>query len=187
MEEVKSINENVDKVLPNEQISQPDILKFSSSIPFPVLVVDKPSAKVVCLLKDAMFSKHSENTAISTYLFQSWATDNTFEEIKNVLEKISMSEMRHLDALAKAVVAFGGNPNFSNSNGAYWSGSLVNQKTTPAIFLKNNIEAEKRAIRDYRNIQSQISNKSLIALIDKIISDEVVHIQIFENFLSKFN
>lgn len=156
----------------------------SSNIPFPTLTDITPSAKTVSLLKDANFSKHSENSALSTYMFQHWSLSGDYENLKKSLEEIAIVEMSHLDALSNAIVLFGGKPNFSNSDGAYWSGNYVNQTTSPNEFLKQNIEAEKKAIRDYRNIQCQISNQSLISLIDKIIADELVHIQIFESYLN---
>lgn len=174
------------EIAPSVEVSPTSEFVYSSG-ELPTVITDRPSARIVALLKDSSFSKCSEQTALATYLYQAWITFPQYPNLARSLEQISMVEMRHLDALANAIVAFGGKPNFSNSNGAYWSGAYINQTSDPKRFLEQNIEAEKCGINKYREIQSQTTNQSLIALIDRIIADELLHIQIFESYLSNLN
>ena len=176
---------NID-IDPSAELSHENNFIYSSG-ELPNVIADRPSAKIVGLLKDVSFSKCSEQTALSTYLYQSWITFPQYPNLSRSLEQISMVEMRHLDALAKAIVTFGGKPNFSNSNGAYWSAAYLNQTSDPLCFLRKNIEAEKHGITKYRDLQNQITNESLTSLIDRIIADELLHIQVFERYLDTLN
>lgn len=154
---------------------------------YPVVIVDRKSANVVALLKNAVFGKNSEMTALTSYLYQSWITSPQNGTLAKSLENMSMQEMHHLDLLASAIVAFGGNPNYSNSNGAFWQGNYVNFCNDTVCLLRNNIAAERRAIADYRALQQQITNQSLRDLISRIIEDEQEHIRIFETYLAELN
>lgn len=157
----------------------------ASSTQYPQLTNVTRSARTVQILKNLAYGKHSELTALTTYLRQDWGLGQSYPDFASTLEKIAIVEMHHLDELSNAIAAFGGNADYS-VDGAYWSASAVNQNTSLPSLLEQNIVSEQNAIACYRQAISQIDNQSLIALIEKIISDEEQHILILQNMLDNY-
>ena len=150
---------------------------------YPVVNVDKPSAKMVELLKDITFSRCEIMTSLTTYLYQSWITYPQNLQLSLSLHQIALAKLAQLNALSKAIVAHGGNPNFSNSNGAYWSGAYVCHNRCSATFLTSNIALEKHIIEKYRNLQNETQNANLKLLLDQLVSENVSTIQTFQAYL----
>lgn len=153
----------------------------------PALSIENKSANAVALLKDFMFSRCGEFTKINNYYYQSWHTYNLYPGLTNSLIEIEVESSNSLSKLAEAVILFGGNPNFSNSDGAYWSGVYVNKYTNPKEFLIENIEQEKCSIKKIRNLQTQIQNESMNIVLDAIVLKKLKYIKTFEEYLSNLN
>ncbi len=154
-------------------------LPTRSTLPFPVLTNVVPSAKTVQLLKKLCYSKGSELTAITTYLYQDWQLYPKYQDIANELEQISIAEMTHLDVLSNAIVAFGGTPNYSFEE-TFWTGKNVSSSTRLPDIMYENIMAENKAIEDYEEAIKNVDNESLKKIFEKIIEDEKTHISIFQ-------
>lgn len=154
-----------------------------SSEPFPVLTDVEYSASTVQVLKNLLYDRNSEMTATMTYLHQDWSWYPNHPEIANKLEEIAITEMTHLDVLSNAVVAFGGNADFSK-DGAFWQADWVDFDLALPQTIFENIRAEEIAIENYTKAIELVSNESLKALFRKIISDEQTHIAIFKTIIN---
>ena len=143
------------------------------------------SFSLVNELKNAVSGKDGEITAILTYLFQHLVTSN--EKISDALIKISKDEMEHMEALSHLIASLGEMPYFVDANNNFFTSRYVNYETTPNIFLKQNIEGEKMAIKEYTRILENTDNENVKAVISEIIEDEKSHLDTFKRLLESVN
>ena len=141
------------------------------------------------LLKDYT-GINSELTAINQYIYQHFDKFNIDSEFSETLAEISMVEMKHLELLGETIKLLGVDPKFkfideSCNYLTYWSSSFVNYTTNVIDMLKNDIEIEKIAIKNYLNHIEIINDKFIKNLLYRIIEDEEKHIECFNLLLNK--
>lgn len=180
-----SINENNKTNNSNENSLQQ--IKTSVDKPYPQLKDVTPNRKDVKVLKGLAFGRNGELSAILTYLYQHYVLSNDYKDIKDILEKISITEMTHYELLSDAIVAFGGDPTLTDGMGNVWTGRNVSQITDVKQILINNIESEQEAVKQYLMATKTTGNLSLAELYLRIIEDEQLHISIFEELLKNLN
>lgn len=158
---------------------------FASDLPYPELAIYSFSRGDVLALTDDYAGRDSETTAIMQYAYQSYILKEKHPDLARVLEKIAVVEMSHHEMLAEAIVQSGGDPVIAGRH-CFWSGSAVNYSQNVCEILKADLAGEKGAIANYRRTISALTNKSVIALIERIILDEEVHVRIFEKLLEEY-
>lgn len=154
-------------------------MKYASDLPYPEIIVDENVAESKILMP-SYSGVAGELTAILTYAFQSYITLN-LPELKETLEGIAKTEMRHHELLGTTITKLGGFPVMGARN--YWNGSFVNYTLDPKKFLAQNIMAEENAIKNYERTILNLSSPSVKMLIERIILDEQVHIEDFRELL----
>lgn len=157
---------------------------FSVDKPYPELTVYENNPHDVFALMPDYGGRESETTAIMQYSYQHYILKEHYPEVAYNLENIAISEMRHHELLANAIVQSGGDPIIAG-NHCFWSGSSVNYVCDVCDILKANIAAEKGAIVNYKRTITKLCNKSIIALIRRIIEDEELHIRLFTQMLDE--
>ena len=103
-------------------------------------------------------------------------------EMSKKLLSIAVNEMHHLELLGTAITRLGAPPAFTACLPypvGYYSASSVNYAKSPQEMIEADIAAETNAIADYHKILARISNENLIALIERIIEDEELHLCAF--------
>lgn len=194
MNKFEDIEERIDKFL--------ETLPCQSDMPFPPIKVEKSNFEYANLLLDAFASSaDSELQAITQYIYHSKTISHDI--ISKALMCIALVEMRHLDTLSELIPLLGGKPFYENSSKNFWmTGNISyvdnniiydkerdNTKDNKAIFrqkLEKNIDAEQNAINGYKRLLKGIKDKYIEKIILKIISDEQVHIKIFENLIEEY-
>lgn len=177
-------------------------LPCQSELPMPEGEVAEKNLDYANMLLDAYASAaDSEIQAITQYLYQHKTIAN--ESISSTLMYIALIEMRHLDKLGDLIAALGGKPAFYNSNRYYWGTENIayGDKNMLNLKLDENdaesrevirqkllldIKGEVNAINGYRFIKSNIDDKYIKKVLDKIISDEEVHISLFQGMIKKY-
>ena len=134
------------------------------------------------MVMDLYSGRAGELTAITQYLYQHYLTDSLDETLTKTLLGIAITEMKHHSLLGEAIVKVGGNPIMGGST-CFWSGSNLNYSQNPICFLQNNIAAEQQAICNYRRAAACINNASMSELFLRIVQDEELHIEIFNELL----
>ncbi len=150
---------------------------------YPELTDVQPNVRDVRTLKRLTYGRDGEMTAILTYMYQNYIS--TDENLKYALEQIAIVEMRHLEMLSDAIVAFGGDPTLTDGMGNVWTGRNVNYTTNPIKFLKNNIKSEDEAVEIYMRASRETTNESLSQLYKRIAEDEKLHAEIFQKLLDQ--
>lgn len=194
MDKFEDIEEKIDKFL--------ETLPCQSDVPFPPIKVERKNLEYATLLLDAFASSaDSEIQAITQYIYHSKTINN--KTISNALMCISLIEMRHLDTISELIVMLGGKPFYENSNKNFWMTGNIAYVDKNIIYEKANnngednkgniraklevdIDGEQNAINGYNRLLKSINDKYIEKIILKIISDEQVHINIFENLIEKY-
>lgn len=176
-------------------------LPCQSGIPFPPVAVNGMNLEYANMLQDAYSSSaDSELQAITQYIFHSKTI--AIKPIANALMCIALVEMHHLDVIGELITKLGGNPLYVNSNRNFWStgnmayvdSSLVRNansdndenKTMIRKKLEKDILGEINAINNYNNLLQNIDDEHIKKILLKIVSDEHLHIKIFESLIEKY-
>jgi len=109
---------------------------------------------------------HGEHAAIVQYLQHAYALGESGEACE--IEGIARDEMRHFDWLAEAIVELGGDPDLER-------GFVDLSGVTPVEWIGQDVEAEKRAIAQYRDHISRVDDPKIKRLLKRILSDEQAH------------
>lgn len=133
-------------------------------------------------LRESINGKHGELAGLFTYMFQHFISKD--EKLKDALLEIAEDEMEHIEELSYLLVSLGEMPYFIDGNRDFYTTKWVNYENEPKLFLEQNIESEKRAIKDYMDIIESIQDKKIIEVLLSIINDEKEHIEIFERLLT---
>ena len=149
---------------------------------YPDWQIGRQDAKIAYLLSQPYSSRHSETTAVMTYLYQSLVIAPFDEGIARLFEKIAVVEMEHQNMLGKLIVAYGGNPVLAFGN-RFWSGGSVTYTRNLKEILIANITAEESAVMDYKALLKKIPDESVKEVIECIIADEELHIKAFKEIL----
>lgn len=194
MKKFEDIEEMIDNFL--------ESIPCQSDIPFPPIKVEKPNLEYANLLLDVYASSgDSEIQAITQYIYHSKTINNP--TISKALMCIALVEMHHFDVLGELIPLLGGKPFYLNSNNNFWmtgniayvDKNVISQKENDNIKddkakirqkLEKDITGEINAINGYKTILQSIKDVYLQKIIYKIISDEQVHIKMFNSLINKY-
>ncbi len=165
-------------------------MKCTLDIPYPKIKVQKRSSLYAKLLMHSYAGDVSEDTAIHQYLYQSFLLEEQNEEIAHILEEIGKTEMHHLKILGLLIKKLGVYPVYLDptlGNYDYWNASYVCYEHNITLMLEANIESERKAIYAYQRLIQVIDDKNIQAILKRIVLDEQLHLEIFENLLKTFS
>jgi bacterioferritin len=118
-----------------------------------------------------------EHSAIVQYLFHAYTIHD--EGLENKLEEIAREEMKHLRMFAHKVVELGGIPAIDKRTEVFLEAPTIKD------ILQLDIEAETMAIEEYSKQLSNIQDKSIKKLFERVIEDEKSHLHIFKDLQKK--
>lgn len=148
--------------------------EFSLALPYPE--VDKvPDERDALRLYDLYAGRFSEMTAVCSYVYQSVVSSDPC--VARLVKGIAAVEMRHLDLLAKAIFALGGDPVFAGRYN-YFSGRYADCENDLRTFIQNDIYAEINAAESYRTTAEASFNPQLKELLCRIAMDEDLHVEL---------
>ena len=161
-------------------------MNYKSDKPYPIPRVEAKNQYYAKLLLEDYAGCTSEDTAIHLYLYQSLILREQNEELSKVLEEISKVEMYHLKLLGETIGALGVKPIFGSPRDEWfipWNASCVEYTIDLNEMLLADIAREEGAIKKYREHIEAIDDEFIKALLERIIEDELVHLNIFYYFL----
>lgn len=127
---------------------------------------------IIAMLNEDMRGEHM---AIVQYLLHAYAMPEG--EIPAEIEAIARDEMRHFDWLADAIVELGGTPTLERAP--------VKRTADHAANMRLDIAAEDDAIALYEQHIAAIDDPKLKRLLERIVSDERAHREIFAKFVAE--
>ncbi len=126
----------------------------------------------IAMLNEDMRGEHM---AIVQYLLHAYAMPEG--EIPAEIEAIARDEMRHFDWLADAIVELGGTPTLERAP--------VKRTPDHAANMRLDVTAEDDAIALYEQHIAAIDDPKLKRLLERIVSDEKAHREIFLKFVDE--
>lgn len=157
----------------------------SLELPYPKIEVFDKNPNYADLIKKSYAGTISELTAVTQYTYQGLITKNM---IGNILRKIAEVEMHHLEILGELIVALGENPDFSinkKDKKLNWSSKFICTSDSIKEMLLEDIKNEKEAIHQYRKTANLIDDENIIAILNRIILDEELHIKLLTNLYER--
>ncbi len=112
---------------------------------------------------------------------------NFHPKIADLLNEISLTDLKHQQLLSNAIQMTYGNPIYANSQAKWIGGRQIDYlKDTKQIILTN-IELKEKAIIDYKMAISKIENIQIKLLLNSILNDEENHRLILKKLLKSLN
>jgi bacterioferritin len=158
---------------------------YSYPAPYPEIKVLGKNQYYAEILMNDYAGMVSEITAINQYLYHYFVINKEYDELREMLENISINEMKHMEILAKLIILLGGIPTYSAQN-TYWNGGFVYYGNSLCEQIEADLKAEYEAINNYKRDISIINDPYIQAILCRIILDEQVHVQLFINALNKY-
>lgn len=160
-------------------------MNFNTS--YPTLDEIKKDFQTLRLIAPAYAGRDGELTAILQYVFQSIV----FAELGNkafseMIMKIAVSEMHHLELLGTMISKLGAPPVFTSCPPypvGFYSASCVNYSRTPRQMLSVDVCAEENAISGYECVLCRLQNPPVAAVITNIVLEEREHLKTFNEML----
>lgn len=112
-------------------------------------------------------------TAINQYIYHHFVINN--KEISEMLEKVAIVEMHHLEMLAELIIKLGDNPIYYSQNN-YWDGYYVNYGYNIFDQLNSDLDSELKAIQIYQRQIEIIKDPYIQEILQRIVLDEQVHV-----------
>ena len=159
-------------------------------LPFPSTDKITPDALTLRIISPEYASPSGELTAVLQYIYHSFFFEKEgYGEIADTLEAIAIAEMIHFKLLGKTVLALGAAPIYTQyppSPFNFYSTKYVSYSRTLKDMLEDDIRAEKHAIRSYENMLRRLKNQPVIAIIERLLQDERLHLQTFTQIYEGF-
>ena len=146
---------------------------------YPKIEVTKHSKELSDKLSVLAFGKDGELTAVLQYTYQHVSLPPKFAYAADILECISVTEMKHFEILSKLINILGGDCRIAvcdRSRYVYWNGACVDYSQNFLKMLRDDIRGEKKAIAMYNNFIDRCDDHKINALIKRIIKDEEHHL-----------
>ncbi len=157
------------------------------SEPYPPIRVECPNPEYARLLLDDYAGMISEMTAINQYLFHHNDMPEEFAEAAELLEGVSIVEMRHMEMLAELIKLLGQPPMYMDGQGRFWDASYVAYMPgNPCEQLRIDIESEQAAIQTYRQHIAMIDDRYIKAVLARIVKDEQLHLRLFSKAYQRY-
>lgn len=159
-------------------------------IPYPKIEVTKKNQMFAYKILNVYAGNVSELTAINQYSFQSFYL-NKYNDLSNLLEKISEIEMRHLKILSELILELGLTPYYvtygCDNTPIPWNSDNVDYTIDYRDMLLSNINSEVTAIRNYNKLINESDDYNIIEILKRIIIDEERHVEIFSELLRQYD
>ena len=131
-------------------------------------------AEIIEMLKEDMRDEHG---AIILYLQHAYFLGESGEACE--IEVTARDEMRHFRWLAQAIVQLGGKPNIERTE-------MDIGGQTAVEWMARDVRAEEDAIAKYERHHAAIDDAKVRALIERILTDERAHREVFAGFQAEF-
>lgn len=160
---------------------------YASPVPYPSVQVAAPNLSYAQMLSASFASAKSELTTITQYVYFSWVLEQGTSELCTCYQKIAQIEMLHLNLLGQMITALGGNPIFRSypyKRPAFWNSGVLQYQCNIEKALRISIAGEQSTIEGYRHLSKLIQDPGVTAVLQRIILDEEIHIQVFQEYLT---
>lgn len=167
-----------------------DIYKCAYPAPYPPVMVSRTNDYYAKLLLEDYAGQISELSAITQYSYHHFVLEEKAPDVADLLLCISLVEMHHLEILAETISLLGIDPRYrtieDNNIEVYWNAQYVFYGNGLCDRITADIAGEWAAIESYRRHKQMINDPYVKAILERIILDELHHINLFNRMLGKY-
>ena len=156
---------------------------------YPLPQASAPNPYYASLLLEDYTGTISEMTAINQYIYHHFMFRDHYPDLAELIECVSIIEMKHLGLLAEAILSLGLTPEFrtlTTYSPTYWNATAVYYGIGIADRLGADIDAEIQAIQLYSYHQCLINDEPIRELLGRIIRDEQHHLVLFRQAYAQY-
>lgn len=165
-------------------------IAYSAQSAYPEIIVSEINLTYAHILSQNLFAQKGEMTAVNQYIYQSW---HIFEEncgisLSDFFQNLAKVEMRHMNFLGQMICCLGLNPCCYAMIGAHpkpWNGTYLSYGINLKELVQHNLASEKLTIQNYRKAITQIDDRKINAVLERICLDEEIHVELFEQLLTR--
>ena len=131
---------------------------------------------------------HSEMNTVALYFYNSVILEQLWPDLSIAMKQMSQTEMKHLDIIARMCSRLGVDPRLwdcQNDFLEYWSPGYNVYPRQIHSLLENAIIQEQNTITTHQYQITCINDPLLQKILKRIIMDDQLHIEVFENFLKQ--
>ena len=122
------------------------MLSELDGIPFPEVKYVVKNPMYANLLYNDLSGELGELSPVTQYIYEHMDIAN-FPEISDIMVKIAIQEMKHLNLVGELIKRLGKNPYFIDSKGMNWNSKYLKYNFDDIVeTMRHNIETEKVAI-----------------------------------------
>ena len=154
--------------------------------PYPPIEVEVENEYYADLLSIDFTGAVFEFTAINQYVNHEIRLTQDYCNIARTILSISKSEMMHLQMLGKLIILLGSSLSYKAhycKKKHLWTPKYIEYKKHPKDMIIADIEAEEKAIEQYRYHIKKIDDNCIKKVLERIILDEENHIVLFKEAL----
>lgn len=160
-----------------------------ADLPYPEIYIKQKDQRYLKMLLDLSTGKDGEFTAGCQYIYQNSILGREHYDIREALDDIARTEMRHFYMLANMIAQLGGDPrywSFQDNRYKMWDGNQVRYTKSIKKMLLENIEAEMAGIRNLKAAMDAIEDDDISYVLQRIKMDEDTHLKIFTDLFEKY-
>ncbi len=165
-------------------------MEYAANKPYPKIEVKEKNLFYAQLLSEDYAGVISEATAIYQYVYQKMVNFQSNILFSDTLLKIAIVEMKHLALLGETITLLGSKPKYQFVDACNqlhnWNSSFIYYHTDIISMLKYNIRMEQNTILNYQRHIVMIDDPYIKRLLNRIIEDEIIHIQCFQTLLVEY-
>ena len=174
------MNDNERSNFPKEQCA--------SSAPYPPVKISERNSSYGRMMLDNMGGQNSEMSAVSLYLYNNILI-NEDPRLSQIFKEVSIVEMHHLHIFGQIARLMGEPPRLWTHRGnqmAYWSPGYNTYAFDLKPILLDSRNREQAAVQKYQKQCSLIKDSCIVACLERIIEDEVIHIKLFQSLYEEY-
>lgn len=163
-------------------------MKYYIDMPYPSIDELDINVQYGQMMLSNLGGLYSEMNAVSLYFYNHVITENTWSELAQAMHGISIVEMHHLEIFSKMCCHLGVDPRLWDCHNdflEYWSPGYNVYPRQINTMLENAIIQEQKTITNYQNQISCIDEPIIQSMLHRIILDEQLHVDIFNQFLKE--
>jgi len=156
-------------------------------MPYPPIRTEGKNPAYAQLMLCDMGGANSEMTAVSLYLYNMFITAGE-DELSALYHDMAQAEMRHLEIFGRLAFELGADPRLwerRNRTMTYWSPACLYYPAEARAMLKNSLRGELSAIEKYERQLSEIKDRYIADILERILIDERIHADMFKRFLER--
>ncbi len=158
--------------------------------PYPTTEGICPDVYSLRIISPQYAASTGELNSVLQYIYHSFNFGyKGYTDYAETIEGIAIAEMMHFSLLGKTIMALGAQPIYAQyppTGFNFYSTKYVTYSQSLKFMLEDDIRSERYAIKSYEKMLKFLKNDKVAAIILRILQDEKLHLEKFEQLLCSY-